>query len=343
MKLSEIGFALSCQIIGDPDLEITGVATIETAQDGQLTFLSNPRYGRYLSSTLASAIILKDPQDCPAHRSALISSNPYLTFAHALGLFFSPLEYRRQIHPLAVVSPSARLGTNVTAGPFTVISDGAVIGNNVTILAHTDIYPEAEIGEDTFIHSQCVVRERCVVGKRVILQNGVVVGSDGFGFAKDANASWHKIPPTGNVVVEDDVEIGAGSVIDRATIGSTVVRRGTKIDNLVQVGHGSIVGEDTLLCAQVGLAGSTLVGNQVILGGQVGAAGHLKIGDRVVATAQTGIPKSVPEGQVISGYPAIENRAWRKSSAIFAQLPALQRELKALQRRIEALENDKTT
>lgn len=338
MKLGAIAERLGAVVKGDANLEITGIATIETAQTGELTFLNNPRYTRFLASTLASAVILKDPADLPPHLAALLVPNPYFTFAQALELFHQPITLPKGIHPLALVAPSARIGTDVTVGPFSVIGDGAAIGDRVTILSNSTIYPEAVIGHDSRVHSQCVVREKCRLGERVILQNGVVVGSDGFGYAKDQNERWHKIPQTGIVIIEDDVEIGAGSVIDRATLGATIIRRGTKIDNLVQIGHSCTVGEDTLLCAQVGLAGSTEVGNHVILGGQVGAAGHLRIGDRVVATAQTGIPNSVSEDKLISGYPAIENRAWLKSSAIFAQLPALQKEVRQLRQRLEEIE-----
>ena len=340
MKLKEIARALGCELKGDPELEIAGLASIETARPGDLTFLSNARYHRHLATTLASAIILESPADLPASLSALLSPNPYLSFAQALSLFHSPITHPRGIHPTAVIAPTARIGQNVAIGPFSVIGDRVTLGDDVTILSHCSLYPEVEIGGHSFIHSHCVIRERCRLGRRVVLQNHVVIGSDGFGYARHSDASWQKIPQTGTVVIADDVEIGAGAIIDRASIGATTIGRGTKIDNLVQIGHSSTVGEDTLLCAQVGLAGSTQVGNQVILGGQVGAAGHLKIGDRVVATAQTGIPNSVSDDTVISGYPAIPNRDWLRSSAIFARLPALQRELKDLRRRLEALEGN---
>ena len=338
MKLSQIALALACELDGDPNLEITGIATIETAQTGDLTFLSNARYKRALASTRASAVILRDLTDRPPKLAAVVSPNPYLTFAQALPLFHQPVAHPPGIHPLAVIAPTARIGVNVSIGPFSVISDHVSIADNVTILSHTSIYPEAQIGEGSFIHSHCVIRERCRLGRRVILQNGAIIGSDGFGYAKDSRGAWQKIPQTGNTIIEDDVEIGAGTTVDRATLGSTVIGKGTKIDNLVQVGHSTSVGEDTLLCAQVGLAGSTRVGNQVILGGQVGAAGHLKIGDRVVATAQSGIPNSIPDDQVVSGYPAIENRLWLKSSSVFAQLPGLQRQLRRAEQRIDVLE-----
>jgi UDP-3-O-[3-hydroxymyristoyl] glucosamine N-acyltransferase len=340
MKLEEIAKQLCCRTIGDPEIEITGLATIENAQAGQLTFLSNKKYSRFVAQTQASAIITDDEANLLNGQSGLISPNPYLTFAEALSLFHSPIEVTKGIHPQASISPTAIIGEEVTIGPFSVIGDGARIGNNVTILSHCIIYPRAEIGDEAFIHSHCIVRERCKLGARVTLQNNVVIGSDGFGYAKRQDNSWYKIPQTGIAIIEDDVEIGSGSVIDRATIGATVVGKGTKIDNLVQIGHGSTVGQNTLLCAQVGLAGSTQVGDQVILGGQVGAAGHLKIGDRVVATAQTGIPNSVEPDKVISGYPAIDNRNWLKSSAIFAQLPQWQKEIRSLKDRLSKLEKD---
>ncbi|HKX31582.1 MAG TPA: UDP-3-O-(3-hydroxymyristoyl)glucosamine N-acyltransferase [Blastocatellia bacterium] len=340
MKLSEIAQRLKCQVLGDPEIEITGLAPIEIAQAHQLTFLSNRKYRRYLSTTAAAAIITDEAGNLLEGQSGLLSDNPYLTFAEALSLFYTPPRLAEGIHPQASISPTAIIGAGVSIGPFTVIGDGARIGDRTVILSHCTIYPEAEIGTQTMIHSHCVVRERCRVGSHVVLQNNVVIGSDGFGYARRHDRTWYKIPQTGLVVIEDEVEIGPGSVIDRATIGVTRVGRGTKIDNLVQIGHGSSVGRNTLLCAQVGLAGSTSVGDEVILSGQVGVAGHLSIGDRVVATAQTGIPNSVEPDRVVSGYPAIDNRNWLRSSAIFAQLPQLYKELKALRERLAQLETE---
>lgn len=338
MKLGEVAARLNCQVIGDEEIEVTGVAPIEKAEPQQLTFLSNRKYLRYLATTRAAAVITDDASNLLEGQAGLISKHPYLTFAEALEIFYSAPEMKREIHPTAVISPTAVLGESVSIGAYSVIEDDVALGDRTTIMPHCVVYQESEIGEDCFLHSHCVVRERCRIGDRVILQNNVTIGSDGFGYAQRPDKSWRKIVQTGIVMIEDDVEIGAGSVIDRATIGATVVGRGTKIDNLVQIGHGSTVGQDTLLCAQVGLAGSSQVGNQVILSGQVGVAGHLKIGDRVVATAQTGIPSSVEEGKIISGYPAIENRDWLKSSAVFAQLPKLQKELRALKERLAELE-----
>jgi UDP-3-O-[3-hydroxymyristoyl] glucosamine N-acyltransferase len=334
MRLADIATHLGCQLAGDPDTEITGLATIETAAPGQLSFLSNLKYRRFLSSTRASAMIVDDSSLLPPGVAGLIATHPYLAFAQALALFVQPLDVPAGIHPTAVVAPSAVLGPEVAIGPFTSIGERAQIGAGTVILSHCSIYADVRIGEQCLIHSHCVIREGCSLGERVVLQNNVVIGSDGFGFAGRPDNSWQKIPQGGAVVIEDDVEIGSGSVIDRASIGVTRIGKGSKIDNLVQVGHGSTVGEHTLLCAQVGLAGSTHVGNHVILGGQVGAAGHLRIGDNVTATAQTGIPNSVAAGQTISGYPAIENRKWLKASAVFAQLPELRREIRELKERL---------
>lgn len=337
MKLAEIARRLNCSIVGDSEIEITGLATIETAQAGQLTFLSNRKYKRHLATTMGSAVITDDAEILLEGQSGLISSNPYLTFAEAMWLFHPLHQYPKGIHPSAIVSTSSVIGKDVSIGAFVVVGDEVKLGDNVTILDHCSIYSGVEIGDNTFIHSHCVVRERCRIGARAILQNNVTIGTDGFGFAKTSANEWFKIPQTGNVVIEDDVEIGAGSTIDRATIGATIIGKGTKLDNLVQIGHGSTVGENTLLCAQVGLAGSTQVGNEVILSGQVGAAGHLKIGDRVIATAQTGIPSSVEAGKIVSGYPAIDNRDWLKSSAVFANLPQLQKDIRSLKEEVRSL------
>ncbi len=337
MKVRELAERLGCEWVGEGEAEVTGLATIETAEAGQVTFLSNRKYARFLATTAATAIILEDRGLLPEGRTALISSNPYLTFAEAMWIFHPRPAEERRIDGRAVIAPTARIGENVSIGPFTVIGEGVRIGNHVTIDSHCAIYAGAEIEDHARLYSHCVIREGCRIGSHVILQNNVTIGTDGFGYAKKADHSWYKIPQTGIVILEPEVEIGAGTVIDRATMGATIIGRGTKIDNLVQIGHGSSVGQDTLLCAQVGLAGSTRVGNRVILSGQVGAAGHLEIGDGVIATAQTGIPSSVEPGRIVSGYPAIDNRDWLKSSAVFAQLPRLQREIRDLKQRINIL------
>jgi UDP-3-O-[3-hydroxymyristoyl] glucosamine N-acyltransferase len=323
MKLSQIAVALGIQIEnGSPEIEITGVAGIETAGPGQLTFVSNPKYAAAARTTKASAVILAE--DFPTLPTAMLrSQNPYLDFARALELFYQPPKYAPGVHPSAVIDSSIRMGAGAHIGPYVVIHEDVEIGKNAVLLAHAVIYRGVRIGDNFLAHSHAVVREFCRIGNNVVLQNGVVVGGDGFGFAKDDKAHWHKIVQSGPTVIEDDVEIQANACIDRASVGETRISRGAKIDNLVQVGHGSKVGEDTLLCAQVGLAGSTDVGRSVILAGQVGVAGHCKIGDGAIATAQSGIPNDVPAGVMVSGYPAIDNKLWLRCVAVFNRLPEI--------------------
>ena len=338
MKLAEIAQRLNCQLEGDATLEISGVAGIEEAQSGQLTFLVNPRYRPALGTTRASAIIVgRDAGPVPPSVAALRSENPYLDFARAIKIFHQPPRYAPGIHPSAVVAPSARVGPGAHIGPFCFVDEDVEIGRNPVLHSFVAVYRGARIGDDFFAHSHAVVREYCRIGSRVTLQNGVVVGSDGFGFAKQPDNRWYKIQPAGNTVVEDDVEIQANACVDRATVGETRLRRGAKLDNLVQVGHASRVGEDTLLCGQVGLAGSTMVGNRCILAGQVGLAGHLEIGDGTVLTAQSGIHSDVPAGQIYSGYPAIPNKLWLKCVAAYNRLPELQKSVRALRDEVDRL------
>jgi UDP-3-O-[3-hydroxymyristoyl] glucosamine N-acyltransferase len=328
MKLSQLADTLEARLEnGSPDTEITGVAGIEEAQAGQITFIANPKYASAARTTRASAVIVAE--DFPSgNRTVLRSSNPYLTFARAIELFYEAPRYTPGVHATAIIHPSASIGPNAHIGPYVVIDRDVVIGANATLLAHVVIYPGASIGDHFFAHAHAVVREHCRLGSHVILQNGVVIGADGFGFAKDDSGHWHKIVQSGPAVLEDHVEVQANACVDRASIGETHIAKGAKIDNLVQVGHGSRVGENSLLCAQAGLAGSTEVGKNVILAGQVGVAGHCKIGDGVIATAQTGIPNDVPAGAVVSGYPAIDNKLWLRCSAAFHRLPELMKAIR---------------
>jgi UDP-3-O-[3-hydroxymyristoyl] glucosamine N-acyltransferase len=323
MKLCEIASLLGVRLEnGSPDTQITGVAGIETAGPGQLTFVSNPKYAAAARTTKASAVIVSE--EFPALSTATLrSKNPYLDFARVLELFYQPPQYAPGIHPTAVVHSSAKIGAGAHIGPYVVIDKDVQIGKSAVLLAHVVIYRGVKIGDNFLAHSHAVVRESCRIGNNVVLQNGVVVGGDGFGFAKDNSGHWHKIVQSGPTIIEDDVEIQANACIDRASVGETRISRGAKIDNLVQVGHGSKVGEDTLLCAQAGLAGSTDVGKNVILAGQVGVAGHCKIGDGAIATAQSGIPNDVAAGAVVSGYPAIDNKLWLRCVAVFNRLPEI--------------------
>ncbi len=335
MKLSDIATALNASLDNaSPETEITGVAGIEQAGQGQLTFVSNPKYNSAAKTTKASAVIVAE--NFPAINAGMLrSKNPYLAWAKAIELFYRPPSYAPGIHPTAVIHPKAKkkLGKNAHIGPYVVIDEDAVIGDNAVLLAHVVIYRGATIGNNFFAHAHAVVREFCHVGDNVLLQNGAVVGSDGFGFAKTDDARWHKIVQSGNVAVESDVEIQANACIDRASIGETRIGRGAKIDNLVHVGHSCTIGHDTLLCAQVGLAGTTDVGNNVILAGQVGVSGHVKIGDGAIAIAQSGIPHDVPPGAMVSGTPAIDHRLWLKCCAVYARLPEIAKAVRKLSER----------
>ena len=338
MKLGEIAQRLGCTLEGDAGLEITGVAGIEDAKAGELTFLVNRKYRPALETTRASAILIARDAG-PLRIAALRSTNPYLDFARAIELFHAAPEYAPAVHPTAVVAKSARIGGGAHIGPYCLVDEDVEIGRHAVLHSFVTIYRGACIGDDFFAHAHAVVRENCRVGHRVLLQNGVVVGSDGFGFAREANGRWYKMRQAGIAVIGDDVEIQAHTAIDRATIGETNIGRGAKIDNLVQVGHACTVGEDTLLCGQVGLAGTTHVGNRCILAGQVGAAGHLTIADGATLTAQSGVPTDVPANAIYSGYPAMDNLAWRKSVAVFNRLPDLQRELRELREEVARLKS----
>jgi UDP-3-O-[3-hydroxymyristoyl] glucosamine N-acyltransferase len=329
MKLAKLAEALHAPIEnGSPETEITGVAGIREALAGQVTFVANPKYAALARTTRASAVIVAE--DFPSIPGAMLrSKNPYLTFAQAIELFYQPPPYAPGIHPTAVLHPTARIGASAHIGPYVVVDEDVEIGRNAVLLAHAVIYRGVRIGDNFLAHAHAVVREHCRLGNNVVLQNGVVIGADGFGFAKDDSGNWHKIVQSGPTVLEDDVEIQANACIDRASVGETHIARGAKIDNLVQVGHGSRVGDNTLLCAQAGLAGSTNVGKNVILAGQVGVAGHCKIGDGARATAQSGIPSDVPAGAVVSGSPAIDHKLWLRCSAAFSRLPDLMKAVRS--------------
>lgn len=333
MKLADIASALGARLEGDGSLEISGVAGIEEASSGHITFVANPKYAAAARTTRASAVIVDEK--FPAIEAATLrSKNTYLAFARAIELFYKPPAYAPGVHPTAVVHPSAKVGANASIGAYVVVDQDVEIGEHCVLLSHVVIYRGARIGDNFFAHAHAVVREHCVLGDNVVLQNGVIIGADGFGFAKNEQGQWHKIVQSGPAVLEDDVEVQANACIDRASIGETRIKSGARIDNLVQVGHGCTVGENTMLCSQVGLAGSTEVGNNVILAGQVGVAGHCKIGDGAIATAQSGIPNDVEAGHVVSGYPAIDNRQWLRTVAAYNKLPEIARAVRALEKAI---------
>jgi len=333
MKLSDIASALEATLENaDPETEITGVAGIEEAAAGQITFVANPKYAAAAKTTSASAVIVAE--SFPGIATGMLrSKNPYLAFARAINLFYQPPRYEAGVHPTAVMAPTAKIGANAHIAAYVVIDEDVEIGDDAVLLPHVVIYRGARIGNRFFAHAHAVVREYCRLGDDIILQNGAIVGSDGFGFARDGehmDHQWEKITQSGPAVLEDGVEVQANSCIDRASVGETRIARGVKIDNLVQVGHGSSVGEGTLLCAQVGLAGSTVVGKNAVLAGQVGVAGHCTIGDGVVVTAQSGTHGDITPGSMVSGSPAFDHKQWLRAVGIFNKLPELAKVVRGL-------------
>lgn len=316
--------------------EITGLSGIETAGPSEVTFVANPTYARLAAKTGAAAIIV-EPEFHEVPVATLRIKNPYFAWARAIELMYPAPVYAPGIHPMAAVDPTAQLGRDVHLGAFAVVGAGCVVGDGTVILPHAVLYPGSTVGARCLIHAHAVVREGCLLGDEVVLQNGVVIGADGFGFAKDAAGRWSKIQQAGPAVLEDRVEVQANSCVDRASIGETRIGAGAKVDNLVQVGHGSDVGPDSLLCAQVGLAGSTILGKNVILAGQVGVSGHLKMGDGSIATAQSGVGMNIEPGAMVSGSPSMDNRTWLRMVTSLPRLPELMRRVRAVEQGLAKL------
>jgi UDP-3-O-[3-hydroxymyristoyl] glucosamine N-acyltransferase len=338
MKLADLAQRVGCELRGDGSVEVVRGAPIECAQSGDLSFVANPRYVRYLRTTCASAVVIAtDAPEVPV--PSLRTTNPQLAFAKAVELLYQPVTPPLGIHPTAVIAPSAEIGPGASIGAYAVVGDAVRIGSDARIAPHVVIYPEVVIGSRFTAHAQVTVRERVRIGDDVTLHAGVVIGSDGFGYVVDEEGHIRKMVQAGDVVLEDFVEIGANSTVDRAAVGSTVIRRGAKLDNLVMIAHGCEVGEYSMLAAQVGLAGSTRLGRLVRMGGQAGAAGHLSIGDGVQVAAQSGVPNSVPRGAVISGTPATDIARFRRVSAALGRLPSLLSRVRRLERLI-GVENE---
>jgi UDP-3-O-[3-hydroxymyristoyl] glucosamine N-acyltransferase len=333
MKLGELATRLGAELRGDPDLEITGVRGIEEAGPTEITFVANPRYAGLARQTRAAAVLV-DPEFQQIGAATLRIRNPYLAFSRALGLFYQPPAYAPGIHPTAVIDPTAQIGEGAHIGAYVVIGPGVRLGAHATLLPHVVIYPGVQAGSHLFAHAHAVVREGCALGDHVTLENGAIIGSDGFGFAKNEAGHWEKIPQSGPVRLGSRVDVQANATIDRATVGATEIGDGSKVDNLVQVGHGSRVGENTLLCAQVGLAGSSVIGNNAILAGQAGVAGHCSLGDGVILTAQSAVSHDVPPGKMISGSPGFDNRIWLRAVTIFQRLPELLRRLDRVEKQL---------
>jgi UDP-3-O-[3-hydroxymyristoyl] glucosamine N-acyltransferase len=338
VKLREIAAALDCEVVGDGELEITGVAPMEHAGPSELTFLANPKYAHKVKHTKAGAILIAEAvRGLPI--ASVVSKNPYLDFARALEMFYRPPLPCPGIHPMASVAATAEIGEGASIGAFAVVGERVKIGRKAVIHPHVVIYEGVEIGDDFYAHAHATVREFCRIGNRVTLGNGVVVGGDGFGFAHKPDGSHYKIVQSGVTVIEDDVEIQSLTSVDRATIGESRVKRGAKIDSLVQIGHACVVGEDNIICAQVGLAGSSVLGRNVLLTGQVGVSGHLTIHDNVVVYAQSGIGGDVKEGSVVSGSPAFDAREWLRAVTAFPKLAELMKTVRELKKKVEKLEN----
>ena len=340
LKLQDIAERLQCRLEGDGELEIVRVAGIQHATAGDLTFVANPRYMPQVTTTRASAVILgRTTADDPKPPCAVLhTDDPYTAFAMAVSLFAHSTPPAKGIDPLSAVASDAAVGADVSIGPFVTIGTGASVGARTIIFPNAVVGPDARIGEDCVIHSHASIRERVVIGNRVTLHDGVVVGSDGFGFARQKDGSHLKIPQHADVVIEDDVEIGANSTVDRPAIGETRISAGTKIDNLVHIAHGVAIGRRALLAAQVGIAGSTVVEDDVMMAGQTGVTGHVRIGKGARIGAKSAVLQSVEAGGFVTGHPAIEHAEWRKASVIFRYLPSLKKRLEELEQRITELE-----
>jgi UDP-3-O-[3-hydroxymyristoyl] glucosamine N-acyltransferase len=340
ITLDEVAKLVGGEVVGDGSVVLTGVAGIKDAGPGQLTFLSNPKYEQYLAETHASAVVVgSEYRDAASSngRPVLVAENAYGTIARVMALFEQDArDVEPGVHPSAVVDATAELGADVAVGANAVILSGVVLGDRTVV--HPGVYMgrSASVGDDSVIHANVTVRAECVIGSRVIVHSGTVIGSDGFGFAREDD-TCRKVPQVGNVVVEDDVEIGANVCIDRATIGTTRIGRGTKIDNLVQIAHNVVIGEDSLIVAQVGISGSTEVGKNVVLAGQAGLVGHIQIGDGAMVGAQAGVIGSIPAGERVSGYPARKHSISKRINACLTHLPSLFARVKEIEKRLRDL------
>jgi UDP-3-O-[3-hydroxymyristoyl] glucosamine N-acyltransferase len=335
MKLGELAIRLGAELRGDAELEVTGVNGIEEAGPTEVTFVANPRYTSLAKKTRAAAVLV-DPDFQEISVPTLRLRNPYLAFSRTLGLFDQPPAYAPGIHPTAVIDPTAEIGEGAHIGAYVVVGAQVRLGAHATLLPHVVLYPGVETGSYLFAHAHAVIRENCILGDHVTLENGAIIGGDGFGFAKNEAGHWEKIPQSGPVRLGNRVDVQSNACIDRATVGATEIGDGTKVDNLVQIGHGSRVGENTLLCAQTGLAGSSVVGSNVILAGQTGVAGHCAVGDGVILTAQSAVSHDVPPGKMISGSPGFDNRVWLRAVTIFQRLPELLKRLDRLEKKVAA-------
>ena len=339
MKLSELAEATFSTIErGDKDLEINAAAGLDIAVSGEITFLANPKYTPQIKGTKASAIFLNDDVTLDRNDIAVLrSKDAYLAYTRALRLFHPVAEVGSSIHPSAVIDASASVAANCEIGAHVVIGANCRVGERVRIFPNVTLYDGASVGRNSVLHSGVSVRENCEIGDNCIVHNNSTIGCDGFGYAKDENKKWLKIPQVGRVVLEDDVEIGANTAIDCASVGETRIKRGAKIDNLVQIGHSCTVDEDALICSQTGLAGSSVIGKRVVLAGQVGIAGHLKVGDDAVLTAKSATSHDVEPGKIISGIPGFDNKDWLRATAAYRKLGEIVQRLRGLEKKVDEI------
>jgi UDP-3-O-[3-hydroxymyristoyl] glucosamine N-acyltransferase len=335
-SLKELAALLGGRVVGDENIRIAGIAGLDEAGEGDITFLANPRYAQKVAVTRASAVIAPPGTDL-CGKNGIETANPYLAFAKVLTLFHVLPGQPKGIMEGAYIGSNVVLGKDISIYPGAWVGDNVRIGDRVTIFPGVALYEGVALGDDVTLHANVVVRERCRIGNRVTVHSGTAIGNDGFGYAPDGNC-WYKIPQIGIVVIEDDVEIGANAAIDRAALDVTLIRRGTKIDNLVQVAHNCILGENCMIVSQVGISGSTKLGDHVTLAGQVGLAGHLDIGANTIVGAKSGVPGSLPAGAMFSGIPAIPHKEWLKSMTTLPRLPDMRRTLGSLEKRVLELE-----
>lgn len=334
--LKELASLLGGKVIGDENAVVSSLGTLDEAMEGQITFLANPKYAGKVATTRATAVIVPPGAD-RFNRNVIEVRNPYLAFAKLLSLFHVKPIVPKGVMEGSFVAENVSMGEGVTVYPGAYVGEGVKLGKKVVLHPGVVLYEGVEVGDETILHANVTVREGCRIGSRVIIHSGTVIGSDGFGYAPDGKA-YQKIPQIGIVVIEDDVEIGSSTTIDRAALGLTLIRRGTKIDNLVQIAHNCVIGENCIIVSQTGISGSTKLGEHVTIGGQVGIVGHLEIGDNVMVGAKSGVHSSIPSGKILSGYPAFPHKDWLKSASIFPKLPEMRKVMNSLEKRIQELE-----
>ena len=335
-RLKELADWVGGTVVGDEEIEIAGVAAIEEAQAGEISFIANPRYLPKLNETQASAVIVSK-EITQANRPLLCTANPYLAFAKILTLYLQQPYQPKGVNAQAWISPTSHLGKDLTLCPGVYVGDRCSIGDRVTLYPGVCVGEDSFIGDDSILHPNVSIYPKTTIGKRVILHAGVVVGSDGFGYAKEGRKNV-KVPQVGRVEIEDDVEIGANTTIDRATLGKTIIQSGAKIDNLVQVAHNVVIGEDSIIIAQVGISGSTKIGSNVTIAGQVGLVGHIQVGDNAKVGAQSGVMNDVPPNQAYTGSPAVPHREFLRIMTIFQKLPEVKKTLSEIEKRLTKIE-----